>query len=49
MHILIGNPERERLLRRPSRRWENNIRVYLREMSVDYMRLSRIGYSGGLL
>jgi hypothetical protein len=33
MHrILVGKPEGERLLRRPRRRWENNIKIYLREI-----------------
>jgi hypothetical protein len=27
--ILIGKPEGKRLLRRPSRRWEDNIKIYV--------------------
>jgi hypothetical protein len=27
--ILIGNPEWKRPIRRPKRRWEDNIRIYL--------------------
>jgi hypothetical protein len=30
--ILVGNPERRRKVRRHSRRWENNIKVDIKEM-----------------
>jgi hypothetical protein len=30
--ILVGKPERKRLLRRPGRRWVNNIKMHLREI-----------------
>jgi hypothetical protein len=30
--ILVGNPERKKLLGRPSRRWEENIKMDLREI-----------------
>jgi hypothetical protein len=30
--ILVGNPERKRPLRRPRCRWEDNIKVYIREI-----------------
>jgi hypothetical protein len=33
--VLVGRPERKRLLRRPSRRWEDNIKVDLREIGID--------------
>jgi hypothetical protein len=36
-NILVGKPERKRPLGRPRRRWESNIRIYLRE----------IGWKGG--
>jgi hypothetical protein len=42
-NILLGKPEGRRLLRRPRRRWENNIRMYLREIGwegVDWMHLA---------
>jgi hypothetical protein len=29
--ILVGNPEGRKPLGRPRRRWENNIKMYLRE------------------
>jgi hypothetical protein len=29
--VLVGKPEGKRPLRRPRRRWEDNIRIYLRE------------------
>jgi hypothetical protein len=33
--ILVGKPERKRLLGRPRRRWVNNIKVVLREIGWD--------------
>jgi hypothetical protein len=30
-NILFGKPEGKRTLRRPRRRWEDNIRLYFRE------------------
>jgi hypothetical protein len=42
--ILIGKPEEKRPLRRPRRRWEDNIRMDLREIwceVVDWMNLSQ--------
>jgi hypothetical protein len=30
--VLVGNPEGKRLLRRPRRRWEDNIKMDLQEM-----------------
>jgi hypothetical protein len=35
--ILMGMPERKRLLGRPRRRWVNNINIYLREIGWDDM------------
>jgi hypothetical protein len=35
--ILIGNLERKRLLGRPRLRWEDNIKMYLRETEWDDM------------
>jgi ribosome biogenesis protein Nip4 len=42
--ILIGKPESKRPLRRPRRRWEDNIRMYLREIGcevVDWIHLAQ--------
>jgi hypothetical protein len=41
--ILVGEPERKRPLGRPSRRWEGNIRLDLRETEwgvVDWIHLA---------
>jgi hypothetical protein len=35
--ILVGNPERRRPLRRPRRRWENNIKMDLTEKGFGYV------------
>jgi hypothetical protein len=32
--ILVGKPEGKRPLERPKRRWENNIKMALREMNA---------------
>jgi len=32
---LVGRPEGKRLLGRPRRRWEDNIKMDLREMGID--------------
>jgi len=40
--VLVGKPEGKRPLGRPRRRWEDNIRMDLREVgcgSVDWMEL----------
>ncbi|KAJ4428780.1 hypothetical protein ANN_25773 [Periplaneta americana] len=39
--VLAGRSEGKRLLRRPRRRWEDNIKMYLRE--VDMMSLTLLG------
>jgi hypothetical protein len=42
--ILVGNPEGKRPLGRPRRRWEDNIRVYLREIGwggMDWIDLAQ--------
>ena len=42
--VLVGKPERKILLGRPRRRWENNIRMDLREVGcgcVDWMELAQ--------
>ena len=33
--VLVGKPEGKRQLRRPRRRWENNIKMDLREVEGD--------------
>jgi hypothetical protein len=33
--ILVGSPEGKRLLERPRRRWEDNIKMDLREIGID--------------
>jgi hypothetical protein len=33
--ILVGRPEGKRPLGRPRRRWEDNIRMDLRELGID--------------
>jgi hypothetical protein len=50
--VLVGRPEGERSLGRPRHRWEDNIKMDLREIGsmgrtgFDWLR---IGSSGGLL
>jgi hypothetical protein len=42
--VLVGRPEGKRPLGRPRRRWEDNIKVDLREMGIDganWIRLAR--------
>jgi hypothetical protein len=42
--ILVGKPEGKRQLGRPRRRWENNFRIYLREIGlkcVDWIHLAQ--------
>jgi hypothetical protein len=42
--VLVGKPEGKRPLRRPRRRWEDGIRMDLREIGlggVDWIRLSQ--------
>jgi hypothetical protein len=42
--VLVGKPEGKRPLGRPRRRWEDGIRMYLREIDlwvVDWIRLAQ--------
>jgi hypothetical protein len=42
--VLVGRPEGKRQLRKPRRRWENNIKMDLREIGTDganWIRLVR--------
>jgi hypothetical protein len=50
--VLVGNPEGKRPLGRPRRRWEDGIRMDLRETGlgcVDGFDWLRTGTCGGLL
>jgi hypothetical protein len=50
--VLVGRPEGKRPLGRYRRRWEDNIKMYLREIGIDGQtgfRCLRIGSGGGLL
>jgi hypothetical protein len=33
--VLVGSPEGKRLLERPRRRWEHNIKINLGEIGID--------------
>jgi hypothetical protein len=49
---LVWRPEKKRILGRPGRRWEDNIKMDLREIGTDGQTgfgWLRIGSSGGLL
>ena len=41
--VLVGKPEGKRTLGRPRRRWEDNIKMYLREVGGggDWMELAQ--------
>jgi len=42
--ILVGKPEGKRPLGRPSRRWEDNIKMYLQEVGcggIDWIKLAQ--------
>jgi hypothetical protein len=44
--IFVGNPERKRPLGRPRRRWEDNVRMTVREIEwedVDWIHLAQDG------
>ena len=43
--VLVGKPEGKRSLVRPTRRWEDNIKMYLQEVGVscgDWMELAQV-------
>ena len=33
--VLVGKPKRKKQLRRPRRKWEDNIEIYLQEVGVE--------------
>jgi hypothetical protein len=41
--ILVGKPERKRPLGGPMRRWENNIKMNLREVGWSWHRIGTVG------
>jgi hypothetical protein len=50
--ILVGRPEGKRPLVRPRRRWEDDIKMDLREIGIDranWIQLAQVGSSGGLV
>jgi hypothetical protein len=50
--VLVGRPEGKRPLGRPRRRWEDNIKMDLREIGIDeanWIRLPQIGSTVRLL
>jgi hypothetical protein len=50
--ILVGNPDEKRPLGRPKHRWEDNIKIGLKEIRwgvMVYIHWPRMGTSGGLL
>jgi hypothetical protein len=47
--VLVGKPEGKRLLGRPGYRWEDNIKLDLRDMGIDGANWIQLGSIGGLL
>jgi hypothetical protein len=50
--VLLGKPKEKRPLERPRCRWEDGIKMDLRELGwgdVEWIHLARIGIFGGLL
>jgi hypothetical protein len=41
--VLVGRPEGKRPLGRPRRRWENNIKLDLRETGIDWGEMDSAG------
>jgi hypothetical protein len=44
--VLVGRPEGKRPLERPRRRWEDNIRMDLREIGIDGANWIRLAQDG---
>jgi len=40
---LMGKPKGKRLLGRPRRRWEDNIKIYLQKTRLIWLRIKRGG------
>jgi hypothetical protein len=38
--VLIGKPEGKKILERPRRRWEDNIKMDLQEVGMDWIDLA---------
>ena len=47
--ILTGKPAGKRPLGMPRHKWEDNIRMYLKEIGINMMNWLRIGIIGGPL
>jgi hypothetical protein len=50
--VLVGKPEGKRPLERPTCRWEDGIKMDLREIGsrgVEWIHLAQVGIFGGLL
>jgi len=50
--VLVGKPEGKRAFRRPSRRWEDNIKMELQEVGyggIVVIELAQVGTGGGYL
>jgi hypothetical protein len=43
--VLVGRPESKRPLRRPRRRWEDNIKMDFREIGIDGVKWIRLAGS----
>jgi hypothetical protein len=44
--VLVGSPEGKRPLGRPKRRWEDNIKMDLREIGIDEVNCIRLAWDG---
>jgi transcription termination factor 2 len=44
--VLVGSPEGKRPLRRPRRRWEDNIKIHLMEIGIDGADWIRLAWDG---
>jgi hypothetical protein len=42
--VLVGRPEGKRPLGRPRRRWEDNIKIDLREIGIDGVNWIQLAY-----
>jgi hypothetical protein len=44
LQVLVGRPEGKRPLGRPRRRWEDNIKMDLREMGIEWVNWIRLAH-----